>query len=120
MRTFCLALLAAAICSAQPYTVTAITCKDASGAVDTHQLAPGQSQTCTATLSWTGNAPPAKITVTVGGFTYDFTTPTASSVTITIYGVTFPAILTPAFLSVPIATGTSTASFTVTYPAANP
>ncbi len=107
-------LLAAAIACAQPYTVTGLTCKDVSGAVDTHKIAPGEKQDCTASLAWIGN-PPTKATMTIGTVTYDFQI-SGTTVNIQPYTVSAPLTLTPSVLAATPVTGTSTVTFTVTYP----
>lgn len=124
MRTLFLAAVLAVSAMAQPYTVTSLTCKDGSGTADTHLISPGQTQTCTATLAWIGNAAP-KITLTVGTVTYAFNAD-AANVVIVPYSITAPMVLAPAVLSAPIASvaaggsGQSTITFTVTYPSAAP
>ncbi len=112
------AVLFAARLFAQPYTVTSITCKTPSGAVDTHKLAPGESQLCTASLAWIGN-PPTTARLTIGTVTYDFSVSGAAA-TIAPYVVASPLTLAPAILTAVPVTGTSTVTFTVTYPAAAP
>jgi hypothetical protein len=115
--TICSFFLAVSL-FAQPYTVTGITCKDAAGAIDTHKIAPGQTQTCTASLAWIGN-PPTTARLTIGTVTYDFSVSNAAA-TIAPYVVASPLTLAPAVLTAVPVTGTSTVTFTVTYPTGAP
>lgn len=101
----CLFLLAAVLSCAQPtYTITALTC-------ESKTIAPGESKQCTGTISWTGTQS-ASAVVQLGGMTWDF----GLLVQLIPYTCMGPLICNPSKLSVPA--GTTTVTFTVSYPAA--
>lgn len=106
-RLFAFLLAAALACHAQNnYTVTGLTCESST-------IAPGESKQCTAPLAWVSSTPLIAV-VNLGGQTIQF----GLLVQLAPYACAAPLRCSPDKLVVPA--GTTTVSFTVSYPAATP